>query len=142
MADESLKQKTARGLFWGLVNNGTMQFLNLLFGICLGRLLSPDDYGMVLCFPGVLYFQLGHSPGGLYIPELDGEAKGYSHGFGAGCFRNSRHNFGLLRVLLLGTCHAKPALCRGSESLSLDGLPVASDPCVQFPPGTGDVRIQ
>ena len=47
MADESLKQKTARGLFWGLVNNGTMQFLNLLFGICLGRLLSPDDYGMV-----------------------------------------------------------------------------------------------
>ena len=47
MAEESLKQKTARGLFWGLVNNGTMQFLNLLFGICLGRLLGPDDYGMV-----------------------------------------------------------------------------------------------
>lgn len=47
MAEKSLKQKTARGLFWGLVNNGTMQFLNLLFGICLGRLLGPDDYGMV-----------------------------------------------------------------------------------------------
>ena len=47
MAEETLKQKTARGLFWGFINNGSMQFLNLLFGIFLGRMLSPEDYGMV-----------------------------------------------------------------------------------------------
>lgn len=47
MAEESLKQKTAKGLFWGLVNNGTQQFLNLVFGIFLSRLLTPADYGMV-----------------------------------------------------------------------------------------------
>lgn len=44
---DNLKEKTARGLFWGLMNNGTTQALNLLFGIFLGRLLSPSDYGMV-----------------------------------------------------------------------------------------------
>lgn len=47
MAEESLKQKTAKGLFWGLVNNGSQQFLNLVFGIFLSRLLTPADYGMV-----------------------------------------------------------------------------------------------
>lgn len=47
MEKESLKQKTADGLFWGLVNNGTQQLLNLLFGIFLARLLTPSDYGMV-----------------------------------------------------------------------------------------------
>lgn len=43
----SLKEKTAKGLFWGLLNNGTMQVLNLVIGILLGRLLSPDDWGLV-----------------------------------------------------------------------------------------------
>lgn len=47
MAEETLKQKTANGLFWGLINNGTLQFLNLFFGIFLARLLTPADYGMV-----------------------------------------------------------------------------------------------
>lgn len=44
---ESLKEKTAKGLFWGALNSGTMQVLNLVFGIFLARLLSPDDYGIV-----------------------------------------------------------------------------------------------
>lgn len=47
MAEENLKQKTAKGLMWGLINNGSQQFLNLFFGIFLARLLTPDDYGMV-----------------------------------------------------------------------------------------------
>ncbi|MDO4510809.1 MAG: lipopolysaccharide biosynthesis protein [Bacteroidales bacterium] len=46
MAD-SLKDKTAKNLFWSAMNNGTMQVLNLLIGIFLGRLLSPGEYGMV-----------------------------------------------------------------------------------------------
>lgn len=44
---ESLKQKTARGLFWAAVNSGGTQVLNLLIGIFLARLLSPADYGVV-----------------------------------------------------------------------------------------------
>ena len=44
---ETLKDKTARGLFWGMMNSGTTQVLNLVIGIMLGRLLSPDDWGLV-----------------------------------------------------------------------------------------------
>lgn len=44
---ESLKEKTARGLLWGGIAGGATQLLNALFGIVLGRLLSPADYGMV-----------------------------------------------------------------------------------------------
>ena len=43
----SLKEKTAKGLFWGGFSNGMQQVLNLVFGIFLGRLLDRSDYGMV-----------------------------------------------------------------------------------------------
>jgi O-antigen/teichoic acid export membrane protein len=44
---ESLKEKTAKGLFWGGMNNGVQQLLGLVFGIILGRLLDPSDYGLI-----------------------------------------------------------------------------------------------
>ena len=44
---ETLKEKTAKGLFWGGMNNGVQQLLGLVFGIILGRLLNPDDYGLI-----------------------------------------------------------------------------------------------
>lgn len=44
---ESLKEKTAKGMFWGAMNNGVQQVTGLVFGIILGRLLSPEDYGMM-----------------------------------------------------------------------------------------------
>ena len=47
MGQESLRDKTAKGLFWGGVSNGVQQLLNLLFGIFLARMLSQADYGMV-----------------------------------------------------------------------------------------------
>lgn len=47
MKTDSLKEKTAKGLFWGGISNGVQQLLNMAFGICLARLLSPADYGMV-----------------------------------------------------------------------------------------------
>lgn len=43
----SLKDKTAKGLLWGGIHNGFQQLLNLSFGIILGRILSPSDYGMI-----------------------------------------------------------------------------------------------
>ena len=47
MSDTSLKEKTAKGLFWGGFSNGIQQLLNLGFGIVLARLLDASDYGMV-----------------------------------------------------------------------------------------------
>jgi len=44
---ETLKEKTAKGLFWGSMNNGVQQLIGLVFGIILGRLLSQSDYGMM-----------------------------------------------------------------------------------------------
>ena len=44
---ESLKEKTAKGLFWGGMNTMVQQVIGLVFGIVLGRLLSPSDYGMI-----------------------------------------------------------------------------------------------
>lgn len=44
---ETLKEKTAKGLLWGAAGNGGQQILSLAFGIILARLLSPEDYGMV-----------------------------------------------------------------------------------------------
>ena len=42
-----LKQKTAKGLFWGVLSSGGMQLLNLVIGIFLARLLTPGEYGIV-----------------------------------------------------------------------------------------------
>ena len=47
VAEQTLKEKTARGLLWGGINNGAQQVLNLVFGIVLARILSVDDYGTV-----------------------------------------------------------------------------------------------
>ena len=47
MPEPSLKEKTAKGLLWGAINNGTQQILVLVFGIILGRILGPEEYGMV-----------------------------------------------------------------------------------------------
>lgn len=44
---ETLKDKTAKGLFWGGLGSGMQQLIGLLAGIVLGRLLTPSDYGMV-----------------------------------------------------------------------------------------------
>ena len=35
MAEQTLKEKTAKGLFWGGLSNGVQQVLNLVFGLML-----------------------------------------------------------------------------------------------------------
>ena len=47
MAEQTLKEKTSKGLFWGGMSNFLQQLLNAAFGIYLARTLSPDDYGLV-----------------------------------------------------------------------------------------------
>ena len=56
MTEESLKGRTAKGLLWGMVNNGTTQLLNAVFGILLLQRLYPSDYGkiaMLLVFANI-----------------------------------------------------------------------------------------
>ena len=45
MAEPTLKQKTAKGLFWGGLSSGVQQILNLVFGLVLARILDAEDYG-------------------------------------------------------------------------------------------------
>ena len=47
MAEQTLKEKTSKGLFWGGMSNLLPQILGAVFGIYLARTLSPDDYGLV-----------------------------------------------------------------------------------------------
>lgn len=42
----TLKEKTAKGLLWGGVNNGVQQILSVVIGIVLARILGEDDYGL------------------------------------------------------------------------------------------------
>ena len=52
----TLKQRTASGLLWGALNNGSQQLLNAVVGIVMARNLSKADYGlvgMVLVFSAV-----------------------------------------------------------------------------------------
>jgi O-antigen/teichoic acid export membrane protein len=53
---ETLKEKTAKGLFWGALSNGTTQVLNVVIGILLARLLSPEEWapiGMIAIFSAI-----------------------------------------------------------------------------------------
>ena len=50
MAEQTLKEKTAKGLFWGGLSNGVQQVLNLVFGLMLARILDASDYGTNLIF--------------------------------------------------------------------------------------------
>ncbi|MDR1120397.1 MAG: lipopolysaccharide biosynthesis protein [Dysgonamonadaceae bacterium] len=47
MTASTLKQKTAKGLFWGGISSGVQQLISLGFGIYLARVLAVDDYGLV-----------------------------------------------------------------------------------------------
>ena len=44
---KTLKQRTAKGIFWGGVSNFVQQAIGMVFGIIIARILSPDDYGLV-----------------------------------------------------------------------------------------------
>lgn len=47
MEDQSLKSKAAKGMFWSGAGNLLTQVCNMLFGLVIARILSPEDYGLV-----------------------------------------------------------------------------------------------
>ena len=46
MAEENLKQKTKRGLYWKLVEQFATYGMQFVIGIVMARLLTPEDYGI------------------------------------------------------------------------------------------------
>ena len=44
---ETLKEKTAKGLFWGGLNSVVQQLLGIVFGIIMARRLGQADFGMI-----------------------------------------------------------------------------------------------
>lgn len=56
MSTENLKERTARGLFWGVMNSGATQVLNVVIGILLGRMIAPAEWapiGMIAIFSAI-----------------------------------------------------------------------------------------
>ena len=47
MSESTLKEKTAKGLFWGGISNFVQQVIGAGFGIAIARILSPDDIGLI-----------------------------------------------------------------------------------------------
>ena len=56
MNTENLKERTAKGLFWGVMNSGATQVLNVVIGILLGRMIAPAEWapiGMIAIFSAI-----------------------------------------------------------------------------------------
>ena len=47
MSADSLKERTAKGLFWSSVERFSNQGVQFVFSIILARLLSPSDFGII-----------------------------------------------------------------------------------------------
>lgn len=44
---DDLRTRTAQGFFWSLMGNGAQQFVTLIIGVCLARILAIEDYALV-----------------------------------------------------------------------------------------------
>ena len=47
MAEQSLKDKTVKGVAWSGIDNVAQFGVTFIVSIVLARLLSPDDYGLI-----------------------------------------------------------------------------------------------
>jgi O-antigen/teichoic acid export membrane protein len=47
MAEQTLKEKTAKGLFWGGISNFVQQVVGAGFGITIARILDVGDFGLI-----------------------------------------------------------------------------------------------
>lgn len=47
MSQDSLKQKTIKGVTWTSIDLFVNMGFNFVIGVILARLLSPDDYGLI-----------------------------------------------------------------------------------------------
>ena len=47
MAEQSLKNKTVKGVAWSAVDNVSQHVVTFVVSVVLARLLTPDDYGLI-----------------------------------------------------------------------------------------------
>lgn len=69
MAEEGLKKKTKRGLYWSFLNQFANEGIQFVIGICMARLLSPSDYG-ITALPAVFMAVAGVFVGGGFSDAL------------------------------------------------------------------------
>jgi len=75
MAEESLKNKTKKGIFWTTINSFFSYGIQFVIGIVMARMLTPDDYGIAalpavfLAIAGV-FIDSGFSGAMIRKPEL------------------------------------------------------------------------
>ena len=53
MADENLKNKTKKGIYWTFFNQLVINGFSFVVGVVMARHLSPSDYG-ITALPAVL----------------------------------------------------------------------------------------
>lgn len=58
MSDESLKQKTKKGIYWKFLDQSANHVMQFVVGIVMARLLSPEDYG-ITALPAVFMIVAG-----------------------------------------------------------------------------------
>lgn len=97
---ETLKEKTAKGLFWGGLSNGVQQVLNLVFGIFLARMLTQSDYGMVGMLT-VFSALAGALQGGGFISALNRKKEVSHRDYNAVFWTNVLVSFWLYVILFL-----------------------------------------
>lgn len=84
MAEETLKEKTAKGLFWGGISNGLQQIISVVLGVVLLRILDVKDYGligMLAIFTGIANTILDSGFTAALINKRDIEHKDYNSVF-------------------------------------------------------------
>ena len=78
MAEQSLKQKTKKGLYWKFAEQFSNYGIQFLIGIVMARLLTPSDYG-ITALPAVfmavagIFVEAGFSNALVRKPELKEE---------------------------------------------------------------------
>jgi len=81
MTETSLKEKTAKGLFWGGFSNIFQQLISFGFFIYVVRTLDPADYGLVgmlAIFPGIASTLVNSGFGIALINKQDATDKDYN----------------------------------------------------------------
>ena len=81
MSHESLKNKTIKGTVWSAADAFLGQGISLLVGIVLGRLLSPDEYGLIgicLIFNSILNGVVDSGFGSALIRKEDADDRDYN----------------------------------------------------------------
>ena len=47
MVEQSLKNKTVKGVAWSAIDNASQHVVTFVVSVVLARLLTPDDYGLI-----------------------------------------------------------------------------------------------